>query len=80
MSREQVANVLRSRLEEIETYEKLFDDFERTCTRETPNGMRFTVGIARAVMLAMKKYIEENGDKVHRDAATVTPAGNAATG
>jgi len=80
MTPEQVANVLRNRLAEIEAYEKLFDDFEQTCMRETPNGMRFTVGIARAAMLAMKKYIEENGHKLHEDAAAVTRAANTATG
>jgi DNA-binding PadR family transcriptional regulator len=62
MTAEQIEAVLNSRLAEIESYEGLFDEFEQTCMRETPHGMHFTVGMVRAVMLAMKKYIQENGD------------------
>lgn len=61
MDAEQVQAVLASRVAEIEEYEKMFEKFEHTCMHETPHGMHFTVGIARAVMQAMKKYIQENG-------------------
>lgn len=60
MEVEQVETVLHSRIAEIEVYEKMFDEFEHNCMQETPNGMHFTVGIARAVTQAMKKYIQEN--------------------
>jgi hypothetical protein len=33
--------------------------------QKTPNGMHFTVGIGRAVMQAMKQFIQENGHKLH---------------
>ncbi|MDH4127100.1 MAG: PadR family transcriptional regulator [Gammaproteobacteria bacterium] len=71
MSADQVATVLRNRIAEIEAYEKLFDEFEQTCMHETPHGMHFTVGIGRAVMLAMKKYIQENGHELQHRSATV---------
>lgn len=64
MSDEQVATVLSNRVAEIESYEVLFDEFEQTCMHGTPHGMNFTAGIARAVMLAMKNYIQENGHKL----------------
>lgn len=70
MSPEQVATVLNNRVAEIEEYEKLFDAFEHTCMHATPNGMHFTVGIARAVMLAMKRYIEENGQQLLENSTT----------
>ena len=65
MEAEQVQTVLANRVAEIEEYEKLFDEFEHKCMQETPNGMHFTVGIGRAVMLAMKHYIQENGHELH---------------
>jgi DNA-binding PadR family transcriptional regulator len=80
MTPEQVATVLQSRLAEIEAYEKLFDDFEQTCMRDTPQGMCFTVGIARAVMLAMKKYILEHGHELHADSTVTAPVDIAVSG
>ena len=65
MEWDQVQTVLDSRVAEIEDYEKLFDEFEHKCMKETPNGMLFTVGIGRAVMQAMKHYIQENGHELH---------------
>ena len=70
MSAEQIAMVLKNRVAEIEEYEKLFDEFEHTCMRATPTGMQFTVGMGRAVMLAMKKYIQENGQQLLENSTT----------
>jgi len=80
MDSEQVEAVLNNRIAEIEDYEKLFDEFEHSCMRKTPNGMHFTVGIGRAVMMAMKKYIEENGHKLLEDPGTQDQQDNLATG
>jgi hypothetical protein len=80
MASEQVEAVLNNRIAEIEEYEKLFDEFEHSCMRKTPNGMHFTVGIGRAVMMAMKKYIEENGHKLIEDPGTQDQQDNLATG
>jgi PadR family transcriptional regulator AphA len=65
MDADQVQTVLDNRVAEIEEYEKLFDEFEHKCMKETPNGMHFTVGIGRAIMQAMKQYIQENGHELH---------------
>lgn len=80
MTADQISAVLNSRLADIASYEKLFADFEQTCMHDTPHGMHFTVGIARAVMQAMKKYIEENGQELRVAAATVAPQNHAASG
>ena len=80
MGSEQVEAVLDNRVAEIEAYEKLFDEFEHSRMQETPNGMHFTVGIARAVMVAMKKYIEENGHKLLEDSDSQDQQDNLATG
>ena len=65
MEAEQVQTVLDNHVAEIEDYEKMFDKFEHKCMQDTPHGMHFTVGIGRACMQAMKKYIQENGHKLH---------------
>ena len=65
MDADQVKNVLDNRVAEIEEYEKLFDEFEHECMKETPNGMYFTLGIGRAIMQAMKQYIQENGHELY---------------
>ncbi len=80
MRSEQVEAVLDNRVAEIEGYEKLFDEFEHSRMQETPNGMHFTVGIARAVMVAMKKYIEENGHKLLEPSDSQDQQDNLATG
>lgn len=80
MTPEQLTTVLDSRLADIQAYEKLFDDFEQTCMHSTPHGMRFTVGIARAVMQAMKKYILENGQQLRAHAGMATAQERAAGG
>lgn len=61
MTPDQVQTVLDSRITEIDRYLTMFDEFECTCMEQTPNGMHFTVGLGRAVMSAMKKYLEEHG-------------------
>lgn len=76
----QVQTVLDSRVAEIEEYEKLFDEFEHTCMHETPHGMHFTVGIGRAVMLAMKKYIQENRQVLEESPTELEPQDKAAIG
>ncbi len=80
MTSEQVAAVLGNRIAEIEQYEELCDQFEHTCMRETSNGMSFTVGMVRTVMMAMKKYIEENGHKLLEDPDSQDQQDNLATG
>lgn len=61
MTPTQIETVLKSRIAAIEGYEAMFDEFERTGMHDWPAGARFTVGLGRAVMVAMKQYIEEHG-------------------
>lgn len=74
MTSEQVETVLANRIADIERYEAIFDDFECSCLETTPNGMHFTVGLGRAVMAAMKKYIEEQGHLLQKDAEPQEPS------
>lgn len=67
MEPEQVRTVLDNRIAEIEAYERLFDEFELKCGHDTRSGMHFTVGIGRAVIQAMKRYIEENGHELYAE-------------
>ena len=60
MTSEQVERVLESRLEEVDVYMKMFDDFEADCMDEWPPGMQFVVRFGRAIAEAKKKFIEEN--------------------
>ena len=80
MDADQVQTVLDNRVAEIEEYEKLFDKFEHTCMHETPHGMHFTVGFGRAVMQAMKKYIQENGHMLGESSTELKPQDKTATG
>ncbi|MEM7430871.1 MAG: PadR family transcriptional regulator [Pseudomonadota bacterium] len=73
MEPEQLRTVLENRIAEIETYEEMFDEFEATCMKSTPHGMGFTVGMGRAVMTAMKNYIEAHGDQLIEQTEVVEP-------
>lgn len=64
MTAEQIETVLGSRIGEIDRYLGMFDEFEATCMTDWPKGRVFTVGLARAVMTAMKQYIEEHGQSL----------------
>ncbi len=79
MEPEQVRTVLDHRLNELKHYQTLFDEFEHSCMKSTPHGMRFTVGIGRAVMNAMKDYIEEHGDELIEQSEIVEPLRTAAS-
>lgn len=80
MEPDQLRTVLGNRIAEIEEYEKLFDEFEHTCMKSTPHGMGFTVGMGRAVMTAMKRYIEEHGDELVEKTVDTEPLRKTATG
>ena len=60
MSDAQIEQVLDSRLEEVDYYLSMFDEFESTCARNWPPGMQFVVGFGRAIAETKKKFIEEN--------------------
>jgi DNA-binding PadR family transcriptional regulator len=60
MSREQIETVLDSRIADAEHNLQLIDEFENGCDKEWPIGVQFTLGFGRAMMRAMKAYVEEN--------------------
>lgn len=60
MSPEQIQRVLDSRIEDADRNLEFIDAFESSCDREWPVGVRFTLGFGRAMLHAMKRYIEES--------------------
>lgn len=70
MTARQIETVLASRIAEIDNYQEMFDEIECTCMADWPEGSKFTVGLARAVMGAMKQYIEDNGHLLLADPQT----------
>ena len=60
MQPEQIETVLDSRVEDADRYLAIFDEIECSCDEEWPAGVTFTLGFGRAMMHAMKKYVEEN--------------------
>jgi len=69
MTPEQIETVLDSRIEDANRYLAIFDEIESSCDQEWPAGVRFTLGFGRAMMQAMKKYVEEHRHMFAEDAA-----------
>lgn len=60
MTPEQVQTVLDSRIEDADRNLQLIDEFENGCDCDWPPGVRFTLGFGRAMLHAMKDYVEAN--------------------
>ena len=60
MTPEQVQTVLDSRIEDADRNLKFIDEFENSCDCEWPAGVQFTLGFGRAMLHAMKDYVEQN--------------------
>ena len=60
MTPEQIQRVLDSRIEDADRNLDFIDAFEKSCDREWPVGVRFTLGFGRAMLHAMKQYIEDS--------------------
>lgn len=60
MTPEQLKTVLDSRIEDAERNLQVIDEFENCCDREWPRGVKFTLGFGRAMLDAMKTYVEDN--------------------
>jgi len=69
MTPEQIETVLDSRIEDANRNLQIIDDFENCCDRDWPVGVRFTLGFGRAMMHAMKTYVEENRAMLLEDVA-----------
>ncbi len=73
MTAEQIETVLANRLAEIDEYMKMFAEFEDECMADWPAGMQFVCGCGKAVMQAMQRYIEENGDRLTKSHGAIEP-------
>lgn len=62
MAEEQIDIVLENRINDIEHNLGLIHEFETSCMQDAPPGMRFVCGCGKALLTAMKKYVEENRD------------------
>ena len=60
MTPEQVQTVLDSRIADADRNLEFIDEFENSCDCDWPAGVRFTLGFGRAMLQAMKTYVEEN--------------------
>ena len=60
MTPEQIQKVLDSRIEDAEEKLRIIDEFECSCDQQWPVGARFALGFGRAMVQAMKTYVEEN--------------------
>lgn len=67
MTAEQIDTVMAYRLEDIERNLSLISEFETSCAQDASPGMRFVCGCGRAVMQAMRTYVEENRDFLSSD-------------
>lgn len=70
MTREQVETVLDNRVKDAEHYLELFREFETSCMHDWPQGSRFVLGFGKAMMTAMREYVEEHRDMLFDDTET----------
>lgn len=64
MSKQQIETILENRIAEIDEYMEMFSAFEDDCMDEWPPGMQFVCGCGKAIMQTMRRYIQENGDRL----------------
>lgn len=74
MTSEQVQTVLDSRIRDADENLEFIDEFENSCDREWPVGVRFTLGFGRAMLHTMKTYVEENRQMFENDEQKKTVA------
>ena len=60
MSAEQIETVVQNRMDEIEHYIAMFNEFEDCGMDDWSKGMQFVCGFGKAMIEAKKRYIEEN--------------------
>ena len=58
MTADQIQTVLDSRIEDADRGLKILDDIECSCVDHYPAGVKFTIGFGRAMLQAMKTYVE----------------------
>lgn len=71
----QIETVLDNRIEECAHYMKMISDIEASCMHDWPPGMRFVAGFGKAMIDAMKIYVEENRHLFREETHTTTATG-----
>lgn len=74
MTPAQVQTVLDSRIRDADENLQFIDEFENGFDHEAPAGVRFTLGFGRAMLHAMKNYVEENRNMLESDETQKTVA------
>jgi len=74
MTPKQVQTVLDSRVMDVDQNLQIIDEFENGFDDDAPIGVRFTLGFGRAMLHAMKTYVEENRDMFESDETQKTVA------
>lgn len=74
MTPQQIETVLDSRIDDADRKLQLIDEFESCCAGDAPVGVQFTVGFGRAMLQAMKSYVEENRHLFQDDAGSTKKA------
>jgi len=60
MPEEHINLVIDNKLQELDTFLKLFDEYPSNQCGSMPNGARFVAGFGQFVAASLKKYIEDN--------------------
>ena len=74
MPNEHVQTVLNNRIGECEYYAKMISDMQTNSMLDWPPGMRFVAGFGKAMIDAMKTYVEENRHLLAEDQHTRSAA------
>ena len=74
MTPSQVQTVLDSRIRDADENLQFIDEFENGFEHDAPAGVRFTLGFGRAMLHAMKNYVEENRHMFESDETQKTVA------
>ncbi len=76
MTGEQIQTVLAHRVDEIQQYLDMFEEFEREGALDSQPGMRFVCGCGKAVMKAMQDHIRKHGHELDEDTPLRLTAAN----
>lgn len=71
----QIEAVLDNRLEDCARFTKMISDLEANFMDDWPPGMQFVAGFGRAMVNAMKTYVEENRHLLKEDSRNKTATG-----
>ena len=67
MTKGQVETVLDNRVKDAERYLEMFKELETSCMHDWPQGAKFVLGFGKAMMTAMRAYVEEHRDMLFEE-------------